>query len=220
MFVTGRLRQAAGLVEQLAYRDLGRGVRVGHAPPGQVALHGCVQLELAGLAKLHDRERGERLRRRAVEEERLRCHLPARVIGFSETAQVRDPVSMDDCERKTGDPLRAHLVFDVPVDGGEVGAAVRGGRRRRESDGVHPHGGCDAENQRGDKRAQRERPPVAARPAGGPLGARATRRGDLGDDNPWTARSHKLGLVLNGGGLHCCAPVQFCGCRSRDARIA
>ncbi len=57
----GQLWQAAGLVEQVAQRDLGGCLRIGNAEPGQVVLHGRIQFNLPVLDKLHDRQGGEGL---------------------------------------------------------------------------------------------------------------------------------------------------------------
>ena len=54
-------RQAARLVQEVADGDLRGSCLVRDSEPGQVALHGGVELDLPGLDELHDGQRGERL---------------------------------------------------------------------------------------------------------------------------------------------------------------
>ena len=72
------------------------GVR--HAEPGQVALDGGIQLDLAGFDELHHGQGGERFGQGADEEGRLRGWRFAARSGPAKAAQVHDLVAFDDGE--------------------------------------------------------------------------------------------------------------------------
>jgi hypothetical protein len=124
----------AGLVKQVPHGDAGRGDRVGQAEPGQVALHRRVQVDLARLDQLHDRQGGQRLGRRGQQEGGLRGDRPAGRAGLAEAAQVHHLVAVDDAERQAGQAGGAPLRLHVAVDGGKIrraGARCAGRGRDR-----------------------------------------------------------------------------------------
>ena len=104
----------------MADGDLTGSALVRNPEPREVALHWRVEVELARLGQLHDRQGGEGLAQRADDERRLRRDGPPRVVRFAKAAEVRDPVALDDAEREPGDPLRRHLVLDEALDRSEL----------------------------------------------------------------------------------------------------
>ena len=120
--------QPAGVVEQVAHGDARGGRGIGDAEAGQVALHGRVELELAGLDQLHDGQGGEGLRRRADHEGGLGRHGAPGGVSLAEALQVDDAVALHDGERDPRHPRRTALPFDVGVDGRPLGVRMRPGR--------------------------------------------------------------------------------------------
>ena len=108
------------MIQQVAQRDLRRGGFVGDAKAGQVALHGRVQVELAGLDQLHDRHAGHRFAKRGELERGLGRDWPPVGAGNAEALEMDDLVALDDAERQAGDAQLAHLPLDVGVDCGEA----------------------------------------------------------------------------------------------------
>jgi hypothetical protein len=114
------LGQTAGLIEELAHSDPGRGDWIGHPEPGDVALDRRIELDLAGLHQLHDCEGGKRLRGRADAKGCLWSDGPSGVIGPSYTFQVDDLISLHDAQGQAWDARLLQLSLGVHVDLGEV----------------------------------------------------------------------------------------------------
>jgi hypothetical protein len=115
---------------------------------GQVIVDWIVELELATLGELHDRQPGEGLRDRANAEQRfVRIHGAARLHRIDAVAlhQQRFAVA-DDRHLRAGDPLLRHEATDDAVDerfevrqlGGRNALAYHGGERKKCRSGFSP----------------------------------------------------------------------------------
>ena len=80
---------------------------------GRYRYNGSVQLDLACLHQLHDRQSGKGLGERAEDKGRLRRDRAAGVIGRPEALQVDDLVSLHDAKGETRDAGCVQLGLDV-----------------------------------------------------------------------------------------------------------
>ena len=93
------LWKTAGLVDEHTHGDLGRGLWIGQAEPGDVALDRSVELDLAGLHQLHNRQGGKRFGDRADDKWRLRRDRASGGVRLSVALQIDDPVAFHDRKR-------------------------------------------------------------------------------------------------------------------------
>jgi hypothetical protein len=129
------------VVEQIADADL-RGILGGVAPRLQLRDVGFgrrIERQLAVIAQLQDRQRGERLAHRGDAEQRLRCHRPFRHhILDAGTFHVHEASVLDDAPDQAGNVGVEAVVLHLAVDLREDGRCLRPGRG--------PSGGDDEES--------------------------------------------------------------------------
>ena len=140
--------EARRLREEVAQRHRRRRrERIAHAELGQVLRHWIVEPELARIAQLQDRRRGEELGDRPDAIERGGGGGPARLeVGEAVAVRPHQLLIVHDRDRETGSGAGGDLLVEPEIENregvgdlGSVGEA--GGRKRRRDGGEHQRRG-------------------------------------------------------------------------------
>jgi hypothetical protein len=119
------------MLQKMPHGDLLRCDRVGNPKCWQVALHRSIQLDLAGLDQLHNRQCSNRLARRGQHEGCLRRDCPAALICFAIAAEIDDTVVLDKAQGQAGNTVPLHLLAHECINLGNINSIARCGSQHR-----------------------------------------------------------------------------------------